>query len=240
MTEGTVTFNSAQTRRAFDDIIDQVRGQLKSGALKPGQKLPSEREFATQLCVSRNTVREAVRMLEIAGLVTMKKGATGGAFITSSNEHALAQGLLDGLSLAGFTITDLMDARIALETFVARRATAEITDKEIEALEDLVEKARDLAEKQDWPARLRVHVEFEEMLVASTRNPILGLLLGPLLDLTTKVSVRIGPTVGDVIWAARKDLLDALRRRNPDAAERTVHEYLEFLHTSWLGESPEA
>jgi GntR family transcriptional regulator, transcriptional repressor for pyruvate dehydrogenase complex len=240
MTEGTVTFTPAQTRRAFDDIIDQVRDQLKSGDLRPGQKLPSERDFAVQLGVSRNTVREAIRMLEIAGLVTLKKGATGGAFIASSNEESLAQGLRDGLSLANFSIADLMESRIALETFIARRAAEEAKDEEIDELEALVEKAKDHAMEGNWPARLKAHVEFEEKLVAAARNPILALLIKPVLDLTTKVSLRIGPTVADVIWEVRSSLLDALRRRDPDAAEKTVRAYLELLHERWLGEGIES
>jgi DNA-binding FadR family transcriptional regulator len=237
MTEPTVTFTPAQTRRAFDDIIDQVRGQLRSGDLKPGQKLPSERDFAVQLGVSRNTVREAIRMLEIAGLVTLKKGATGGAFIASSNEDALAQGLSDGLSLASFSIADLMEARIALETFIARRAAEEVREEEIDELEALVEKAKDHAKEGNWPARLKAHMEFEEKLVSVARNPVLALLIKPLFDLTASVSLRIGrPTVGDVMWDERKNLLDALRHHDPDKAEKTVREYLELLHERWLGE----
>jgi GntR family transcriptional repressor for pyruvate dehydrogenase complex len=240
MTEASVTFTPAQTRRAFDDIIDQVRGQLKSGDLKPGQKLPSERDFAVQLGVSRNTVREAIRMLEIAGLVTLKKGATGGAFIASSNEEALAQGLSDGLSLANFSIADLMEARIAMETFIARRAAEEVTDEEIAELEALVEKAKDPAKEGNWPARLKAHLEFEEKLVAAARNPVLALLIKPLLDLTASVSLRIGrPTAGDVMWEVRGSLLDALRHRDPEKAENTVRAYLELLHERWLGESVE-
>ncbi len=236
MTEGTVTFAPAQTRRAFDDIIDQVRSQLRSGDLRPGQKLPSERDFAVQLGVSRNTVREAIRMLEIAGLVTLKKGATGGAFVASSNGDALSQGLSDGLSLASFSIADLMEARIAMETFVARRAAEEVQDEEIEELEALVEKAREHAKEGNWPARLQAHLEFEEKLVAVARNPVLALMIKPLLDLTASVSLRIGPTAGDIVWEARSRLLDDLRGGEPGGAERTVQNYLEFLHERWLGE----
>lgn len=225
----------ALTRRAFDSIIDQVREQLRSGALRPGDKLPSERDFAIQLGVSRNTVREAVRMLEIAGLVSLKKGASGGAFITSDNSEALSQGLVDGLTLANFSIADLMEARIALDTAIARHAAAEATVEQVEELRALVDKAMALSEPEQWPRRLTAHVAFEEKMAEVAGNPILKLLVTPLLELTSDVSLRIGPSIGDEIWEERADLLDALTRHDADRAEAVVRQYLDLLHESWLG-----
>ncbi|MEZ2392226.1 hypothetical protein AB6813_22385, partial [bacterium RCC_150] len=79
--------------------------------------------------------------------------------------------------------------------------------------------------------------EFEEKLVSVARNPVLALLTKPLLDLTTNVSLRIGPTVGHVIWEARSTLLNDLCLGDPEAAEKTVHAYLDVLHERWLGEA---
>jgi GntR family transcriptional regulator, transcriptional repressor for pyruvate dehydrogenase complex len=225
----------ALTRRAFDSIIDQVREQLRSGALRPGDKLPSERDFAVQLGVSRNTVREAVRMLEIAGLVSLRKGSSGGAFITSDNSDALTQGLVDGLTLANFSIADLMEARIALDTAIARHAAAEVNDEQLDELRALVETARSFSAPNQWPMRLSAHVAFEERMADIASNPILKLLVSPLLELTSDVSLRIGPSIGDEIWQEREHLISALARRDADGAEKVVRDYLNLLHKSWLG-----
>lgn len=235
MSDGHALFEPALTKRAFDSIIDQVREQLRSGVLRPGEKLPSERDFAVQLGVSRNTVREAVRMLEIAGLVSLKKGASGGAFITSDNSDALAQGLVDGLTLANFSIADLMEARIALETAIARHAAVEITDGELDELRSLVETAKSFDAVDQWPQRLNAHVAFEERMADISGNPILKLLVRPLLDLTSNVSLRIGPSIGDEIWEERADLLAALEAHDGERAAEVVRAYLELLHESWLG-----
>lgn len=235
MSDSRVLFEPAQTKRAFDSIIDQVRERLRAGTLRPGQKLPSERDFALQLGVSRNTVREAVRMLEIAGLVALKKGATGGAFITSDNSDALTQGLVDGLTLSTFTVGELMEARIVLDIAIARDAAAEITPDELDELRALVEMARSYDAPEQWPDRLRSHLDFEERLAEIAGNPILKLLNRPLLELTSEVSLRIGPSVGDDVWLQRTNLLDALSRHDADAAEKVVRDYLELLHDSWLG-----
>ena len=235
MSDSQVLFEPAQTKRAFDSIMDQVRGRLRDGTLRPGQKLPSEREFALQLGVSRNTVREAVRMLEIAGLVSLKKGATGGAFITSDNSDALTQGLVDGLTLSTFTVGELMEARIVLDSAIARDAAAEITAAEVAELRAMVEEARSFASPEQWPDRLRSHLAFEDRMAEIAGNPILKLLNRPLLELTSQVSLRIGPSVGQEIWIQREHLLAALSRHDGEEAERLVREYLEMLHDSWLG-----
>lgn len=235
MNDSQVLFEPAQTKRAFDSIIDQVRERLRAGTLRPGQKLPSERDFALQLGVSRNTVREAVRMLEIAGLVSLKKGATGGAFITADNSEALTQGLVDGLTLATFTVGELMEARIALDVAIARDAAVSVTPAEVEELRALVDVARSYDAPEQWPDRLQAHLDFEERLADVAGNPILKLLNRPLLELTSQVSLRIGPSVGNEIWLQRENLLNALARHNSVEAEKVVRDYLELLHNSWLG-----
>ena len=234
MANQDLMFAPAKPQRAFDNIIDQVREMLKSGELRPGQKLPNERAFAAQLGVSRNTVREALRMLEIAGLVTLKKGHTGGAFVTDSNTEAVTQGIADGLTLTQFSISDLMEARIALETFIARKAAAEITDPELDELEQAVERARVVADTGDFPAQLSAHVEFHEKLTAAARNPILSSLAQPLLGLTHELALRVGPRSAEAVWEERQALIKALRNRDGDEAAHVVEEYLAASHQRWL------
>jgi GntR family transcriptional regulator, transcriptional repressor for pyruvate dehydrogenase complex len=234
MVEHQVTFAPSKPRRAFDDIIDQVRGMLRSGDLRPGQKLPSERDFALQLGVSRNTVREALRMLEIAGLVSLKKGHTGGAFVTASTMDAVAQGISDGLTLTEFSISDLMESRIALETFIARKAATEITEAELDELEASVARAKRIAETEDFPAQLTAHLDFHEKLAAAARNPILSSLAQPLLGLTHELALRVGPKSAESIWEERQELIEALRHRDPDAAANIVEKYIIESHARWL------
>lgn len=74
-------FRPIRTRRAFEEICERIREQLALGVLKPGDKLPPERDLAQQLGVSRNVLREALRSLEMAGVLRLLKGVKGGAFI---------------------------------------------------------------------------------------------------------------------------------------------------------------
>ncbi|MEV8358384.1 GntR family transcriptional regulator [Microbacterium sp. NPDC076895] len=229
-----VRFAPAKPRRAFDDIIEQVRDLLQSGELKPGSKLPSERDFAEQLSVSRNTVREALRMLEVAGLVTLKRGATGGAFVAGSNSGAVSRGLVDGMNLTQFSLADIIEARIGLETLIVAKVCERASDEEFDELEEIIQRASTISSEVDWPGRLAAHLHFHERLADLTQNPLLPILFKPLLELAGSVSMRLGPFGDDFIAESRYRLLAALRSRNADAAIEELNAYLSLLYERWV------
>jgi DNA-binding transcriptional regulator YhcF (GntR family) len=88
-----------KTTRVFEEICEQIRRRVASGRLKPGDKLPAERELALEFRVSRPAVREALRSLEMSGLISLQKGVRGGAFIRPANSEALNQTLKDAVAL---------------------------------------------------------------------------------------------------------------------------------------------
>ena len=109
-----------QTRRAFEAVADQIRGQLTSGALQPGDRLPPERELAEQFSLSRNTVREALRSLEMAGVLEFRKGATGGAFVREGQGDAVIAGFSDLFRLGAIRPADLTEARLIVSVAATR------------------------------------------------------------------------------------------------------------------------
>ncbi|GGL16112.1 FadR/GntR family transcriptional regulator [Nocardia jinanensis] len=232
--DARLKFEPAKTRRAFDDIIDQVRDRLQSGELRPGEKLPSEREFAEQLGVSRNTVREALRMLEISGLVTLKKGHTGGAFVADSTSGAVARGILDGLTLTQYSLSDLTEARIGVESLIVEKVCERATDAEIDALEEVVRRTAAIDAATRWREKMNVHLEFHQKLTDAAHNPILSILIKPLLELTHDLTLRVGPSADDYIIESRYRLLDALRKRDAAAATAELEWYMSKLQDRWI------
>ena len=114
----TTAFAPIHTRRAFEEICQRIRDQLGAGQLKPGDKLPAERELALQLGVGRNALREALRSLEIAGIVRLQKGVKGGAFIREGNTGQMNQVMQDMLSLGSITVEELTEARVHIQDLV--------------------------------------------------------------------------------------------------------------------------
>ncbi len=111
------TFKPIHTRRTFEEICERIREQLALGVLKPGDKLPAERELAQQLGVSRNVLREALRSLEMAGVLRLQKGVKGGAFIQAGRHppHERAS-MRDMLSLGTISVRELSEARSMCST----------------------------------------------------------------------------------------------------------------------------
>lgn len=229
-----VRFKPARPRRAFDEIIAQIRAMIQSGELSVGDRLPSERALAEQFAVSRNTVREAVRMLEISGLVTIKKGATGGAFIARPDAASIAQRLSDAMTLTEFSLSDLTESRMWIESLVVRVACERMSDADLDALQVNVDESVRLSENGRWDERADTMLAFHELLARGTDNPILIILMQSLLDLMRKVVAAVGPLRDPGLLEARFRLMERLRARDPDGAVAVMEAHLRRLHELWL------
>jgi len=129
-----VHFDAVQPHRTFEVVSDRIRDKLARGELRPGDKLPAERELAAQLGVSRSAVREALRSLEVNGVVQLKKGVKGGAFIVGGSPERMAQAMQDLVSIDAITLKDLTEARILLLDGVVRLAVARMDEGDLAAL----------------------------------------------------------------------------------------------------------
>src|SRR5258708_26479016 len=128
-------FRPIHTRRAFEEICERIREQLALGVLKPGDKLPPERDLAQQLGVSRNVLREALRSLEMAGVLRLQKGVKGGPFIQSGDTTRMNALIRDMLSLGTISVRELSEARIHVLDLAVRLACANARQAEFEGLE---------------------------------------------------------------------------------------------------------
>src|SRR5713101_5837043 len=130
----TPEFRRIRTQRAFEEIAGQIRGELVSRRLRAGDRLPAERALAEQFGVSRNTLREALRSLENAGLLRLQKGATGGAFVRESTGDAVITGLRDMFHLGAIQPEHLTEARVLIESIAVRTACDRATPQDVQAL----------------------------------------------------------------------------------------------------------
>ena len=161
-------FSAISPSRAVDEIAAQVREMIATGKIKPGDRLPSERDLSARLGVSRNTLREALRALENAGIVEMRKGATGGAFVLHGSSDVIVGGMRDLYHLGAITPQQFTEARMWLSEVVVRVASERATEEDFAALEaniDASAKAVDfgfkmiaLAKKQQGEFLRRPHV----------------------------------------------------------------------------------
>jgi GntR family transcriptional repressor for pyruvate dehydrogenase complex len=164
-------FRPVAGKRAFEEIAEQIRAQLSRQSLRVGDRLPAERQLAEQFHVSRNTLREALRSLEIAGLLELKKGATGGAFIKEGGGGAAVAGLADLYHMGAIRPQHLTEARILIGTEVARLACARRTQDDLAALEQNVQAAEAATAAGDVDRRAQINYEFHRLLARAARTP---------------------------------------------------------------------
>src|SRR3982751_6174688 len=124
-------FAPVSIARASSSIADQVRQAILTGKLDQGDRLPPERELAEQFGVSRVTVRDALRALEAMGLIEVRVGARGGAFVTVPTGSLVGQTMSDMMMMSAITPEDIVEARLVVEVGAGTAACARATEDDI-------------------------------------------------------------------------------------------------------------
>ncbi|MEO8655830.1 MAG: FCD domain-containing protein [Ramlibacter sp.] len=227
-------FRPIRPARAFDEIAAQIRAELAEGRLQVGSRLPSERALSEQFGVSRNTLREALRSLEHAGLIRLQKGAHGGAFISERSGDAIISGLMDMYHLGAIRPAQLTEARIWLEEIIVREACRRATEQDFEALEANVRAAEEATRAGDFALRAEKHLEFHRMLARMTGNPIMVIVMNGVLDVLAHFISQIGQQENPYTVPSRRRLMKHLRERDADRAVAEMTQHLKRLQRTYL------
>lgn len=231
---GAISFKPVRSTRAFEEIASQIREEMAQGRLRVGSKLPSERELAEQFGVSRNTLREALRSLEHAGLIRQQKGAAGGSFVSDSSREAVSTGLLDMYHLGAIQPEQLTQARIWLESIIVREACLRATGEDLAALQANIDAAAQAAKDGDFPSRARIHLDFHRMLARMTGNPVMVTLMDGVLEVLHHFVRRIGEYDNTFVMPSRRRFMKHMAERDADAAVQEMEASLKRLQKSYL------
>jgi GntR family transcriptional regulator, transcriptional repressor for pyruvate dehydrogenase complex len=227
-------FQAIRSARAFEEIADQIRAELSSGRLKVGSKLPAERMLAEQFGVSRNTLREALRSLEHAGLIRLQKGATGGAFISERSGETVMTGLMDMYRLGAIHPAQLTEARIWLESIVVREACKRATAADLRALNDNIAAAEKALATGEFVERAEINIEFHRILTRITANPIMVTVMNGVLDVLREFVVKIGSFDNSFVLKSRRRFMKHFAAGDSDAAVAEMESSLKRLQRTYL------
>jgi GntR family transcriptional regulator, transcriptional repressor for pyruvate dehydrogenase complex len=224
-----VTFRPIRTRRAFEEICERIREQLALGVLKPGDKLPPERELAQQLGVSRNVLREALRSLEMAGILRLQKGVKGGAFIQEGDTNRMNEVMQDMLSLGTISVRELSEARINVIDLVVRLACVNARQRDYDALEANIERT-DLATNEGRLLdRVECSREFYKLLAESTGNKVIAMITNSVTEIHMRfVYAKVASSGASTprLTDKRRQFLSALLARDVVTATRLMRIHL--------------
>lgn len=227
-------FEIISSARAVDVIAAQIRDLIASGQIEPGDKLPSERDLASRLQVSRNTLREAQRALENAGIIEIRKGASGGAFVLKGNSGIIVNGMRDLYHLGAITPQQLTDARIWLSDIIVRIACQQATEEDFQALDANIAAMAAADAAGQFDERQRLNREFHLILARITRNPIIESTMEGVMEVMGQFIKRIGPSDNPFTLPSRRRLMKHLRARDAGAAVKEMTRLLVGLQTKYL------
>lgn len=225
-----VTFKPVKTRRLFEEICDQIRAELETGTLKPGDKLPAERDLASHFGVSRLAVREALRSLEYAGIVGLQKGVKGGAFILGGRPEAVRESMQDLLVLGSISLSSLTEARAALLETVIRLACKRGTNADFDAIERNVERTAAATPEVLHPERLEIAREFYHLIAAASKNEVLEIIVDATTDIVLKLFIQLHPDLLPNLLSSRRKFVEHLRARDADAAVVDMERHIKKVH----------
>ncbi len=189
----SIQFEPLNEKKNFEKIVDMLKQKVFSGVFRPGDRLPAEREMAKALRVSRLSVREAYRALQLFGMVEIRRGNEGGAFIRGPSRRSIVQSVSDLFRFQGITVEEWSEARLLLELDIARLAIERADDGDFSRLEGMVEEANQQIHA-GFPAHeenMRFHLCFAE----TARNPILFTAYSSMMDLLLNSLMALGASV---------------------------------------------
>jgi GntR family transcriptional repressor for pyruvate dehydrogenase complex len=209
-----------------DEVIVRLREMIQSGELRPGNRLPPERDLAKLLGVSRPTLRAGIRALSGIGILRSRQGA--GTFVVQTDgPPALDSGPLRLMaSLHGFTTAEMFEARRALEMAVAGLAAERATSDQIATMAD---EMTGMYASLDDPAQYLVHdLGFHQSIAIASGNRILATLMNMMATILFDVRSKTVHRTQDLKESAamHREIYRAIRERNPEKARDAMRDHL--------------
>lgn len=231
MQNPTPLFGPIREKRTFERISAKIKGLILDGVLRPGDRLPSETELARQFDVSRQTIREALRILELTGFITVQKGGSGGPLIEDTLINSISNLYLDAFQMEKFTVEELTTVRCDIEAAMVNHVIDEADESDLAALEaNITEANQKLANNQ--PA-IHENIEFHNILAKASKNNVYSVVVNSITaairDLMTRLidePRRLANAPSRLAVASHEVILEAIRKRDKQRAVELMEHHL--------------
>jgi GntR family transcriptional regulator, transcriptional repressor for pyruvate dehydrogenase complex len=208
----------------FQAVVYRFEELLRAGLLKPGEKLASEAELARTFQVSRPTLREALKALNLLGLLVSRTG--DGTYVTEDSRNLFKTAIYFSTFLSAVDFLGLIEARIAIEPFLAELAAQRATKAEIERMKGHLQKMEGaVGQMQSY---LDSEIAFHDEITKAARSAVLQGIMVSLRDLLLEGRTKITANqTGKRNFNFHVRIFEAIRRRDPESARRRMLEHLQ-------------
>jgi len=215
-------------------VVEHVRRLIEAGDLKPGDRLPPERDLARQIGVSRPSLRSGLRSLQAMGVISARQGS--GTFIKDGPPRLGEAPLRFLAALHGFTRDEMFEARRVLEVGAAGLSAERATHEELAAM---AEEVASMFASLDAPQPYLVHdVQFHRAVAAGSHNPVLATLIDTVAQLvyeTRRLTVERATDLKESAEMHRR-IYRAIKARDPDRARLEMSQHLDLARQAQAGE----
>ncbi len=229
-------FETIRRNKVYEEVAKQIE-RLILNKLRPGDKLPSERELAETLKVSRSSIRDAIRSLELVGLVEPRQGT--GTIVREVTAASIVTPFADALNHRRELVSELLDFRRMLEPPLAARAATHATDEDIVEMEEILNRQQEKQRRGD--AAIAEDTEFHYSVAMASENSVVLKVLDILMDLLRETRERSLQVDGrpQKSLAGHRKVLAAIKRRDAEAAKDAMRHHIEDVEEIVLHEFQE-
>ena len=217
--------NVGRPKNLYMEAMRSIKEAIFRGDYGPGQSLPSEKDMALLLGVSRPVLREALRALQLQGFLDVRRGSRGGTYVTDLSNISIRDNLEDLLHIGKLSMADLTRARLLLEPEVFRLAAENANGDQLAVLAALVDEAN---RSTDPKRRITLHSDFHRLVAAASGSPIYLRFMQIIFDFMEVFAVTIQPTDLEAHDdQEHSQIFEALQRRDGERAAMLAREHAE-------------
>jgi GntR family transcriptional regulator, transcriptional repressor for pyruvate dehydrogenase complex len=220
-------FEAIRKTKVYEKVAQQIQRMILDGLLKPGDKLPPERELAETFQVSRSSLRDAIRTLELIGLVEPRQGE--GTVVRDLNTDSLVNPIATMLVHKRELLHELLDLRRMIEPPLTARAAKNCKPEEIAYLEDILKRQKEKVDRGELA--VEEDSEFHYAIAQAARNSVVLKVVDVFMDLLRESRERSLQVEGRLrrSFAGHQRILAAIKRRDSVAAERAMRRHIEEI-----------
>jgi GntR family transcriptional repressor for pyruvate dehydrogenase complex len=219
-------FSPVKSKRTFEEVSDSIKELILNGTLKVGDRLPSETELAQQFSVGRQTIREALRLMELSGFITIQRGGGGGSIIKDTMLRRIGDLFADAFRMRSVTLGALTQARLEIERIVLEHVLSNADQADLNLLGENVAEAQ---RSVDAGRMASDHnFEFHILLARASKNEVFVIVVESIMAVHMELLSRVGAdleTSRNVVRAHR-ELLRAIEDRDRLLALRLLEEHV--------------
>lgn len=226
-------FEPIESKRTFEEISEKVKSLIFKGKLKAGDRLPSEQELAKQFGVGRQSVREALRLLELSGFIMVQKGYGGGPIVKDTISERIHNLYLDAFRMEKVTIEEFTTARSVIEKAILNEVIDKADENDIRRLQENLDRAKKLVAKKKLATD--VNFDFHALLANASKNKVFIILEKSINAIHRHLRNRSAADLKITCHAlsAHQKILNAIINKEREKAIQLMEQHIQEIKTSY-------